>query len=103
MVTVRIGDSEKSLEEAEPHWITQQINQRREDGITSICVKVIIREGSVEMILSTPGCGGGVGRPGQPSSEEKDIIDLWQKQNLNEYEFTPGNLVAFIQQLKKMI
>lgn len=103
MVTVRIGDLEKSLEEAEPHWITQQINRRREDDITSICVQVIIREGSVDMILSTPGCGGGGGRPRQLRPEEREILDLWQKRHLNEDEFTPGNLVAFIQQLKRMI
>jgi hypothetical protein len=90
------------LENVDEHWINQQINRRREDGL-SVCVRVTIKEGDLDMILSTPTCGsgGGGGRPPRP--HEKVVFDLWNRRGLNDAHFTGGNLVAFLKQLERII
>lgn len=97
-IRVRIGETERGLYEADEHWINQQINRRRHDG-QRICVRVFIKDGFLNMILSTPGCpnSGSGGRP--PNPHEKRIFDLWNKLGLNKPEFHAGNVTAFLKQV----
>ncbi len=53
MIRVRIGETEKDLQNVDESWINQQINRRRADGI-SVCVRVIIKDRDLDMALSTP-------------------------------------------------
>ncbi|MBW1741562.1 MAG: hypothetical protein JRJ42_10595 [Deltaproteobacteria bacterium] len=99
MVTIRIGISERDLRSARESWINQQINRRREDG-QSVCVQVIIREGSINMMLSTPSCPGSGGGDWRPNAQEREIINLWKKLGLDKDDFHGGNLVAFLKQLR---
>lgn len=99
MITVRIGINERDLHKASESWINQQINRRREDG-QSVCVQVIIREGEINISLSTPDCPGGGGGTRPPSAQEQEIFDLWDKRGLNKDDFHGGNLVAFLKQMR---
>ncbi|MDP1682073.1 MAG: hypothetical protein Q8L39_09910 [Burkholderiales bacterium] len=98
MSKVRIEDSERTIGEATPQWINEQINRRRADGI-AVCVQVIFDQKPLEFALSTPTCarGGGGGRP--LNQEELKVLSLWEKLHLNTPEFTSGNLVAFLKQV----
>lgn len=101
-ITVHIGNSSLPLEEVDQHWITQQINLRRQDGIDQICVKVSIDEPGINLNLTSKACGGGAGgRP--PNPDEKELIELWKKRRLDELEIKPGQLVAFINELKRSL
>ena len=102
MIKIRIGEEEKVLGSVDESWISQQINRRRADGLT-VCVRVIVKEGELDMILSTPTCeaSGGGGRPPRP--REKTVFDLWNQRGLNDADFTGGNLVAFLKQLKHIL
>jgi len=102
MIKIRIGEEEKVLGSVDESWINQQINRRRADGLT-VCVRVIVKEGELDMILSTPTCeaSGGGGRPPRP--REKTVFDLWNQRGLNDADFTGGNLVAFLKQLKHIL
>jgi hypothetical protein len=99
MITVKIAEEERHLEEVDPQWINQQINARRADGQT-VCVRVTIREGEVDITLSTPTCGpkGPGGRQARP--KESQLFNLWNQRGLDEANFTGGSLVAFLNQLK---
>lgn len=101
MISVKVGNDEKPLDDASPDWIVQQIERRRRDGIT-VCVVVSIRTADLNMHLSTPECAGSArgGRP--PNSAERRILELWQKHGLNEPGFAPGRVVAFLAQLKRV-
>lgn len=101
MITIQIGNDERSLDEASPQWITQEINGRRRDGLF-VCVRVHINTADVQMTLSTPGCSGaGGGRP--PTKREASILDLWREANLNDGDFTAGNVVSFLSRLNRYI
>jgi len=102
MIKIRIGEAERELGSADESWINQQINRRRNDG-QSVCVRVFIKEGDLDMILSTPACAssGNGGRPPRP--HEMRVLNLWNQQRLNESEFTGGNVISFIKQLRNLI
>ena len=98
---IKIGQEERQFDAADERWITQQINHRRADGVTP-CVKITIRQGDLDMLLATCGCpaaGGGGGRP--PNSQEASIFELWKHRGLNAPNFSAGNLVAFLNQIKR--
>ena len=102
MITIRIGSSERTFEQADTAWVVQQINRRKQDGQV-ICVQVIIHNDYLNMSLSTPNCSGagGSGRP--PNNEEQEIFDLWKKRGLNEEGFSVGDLISFLNQLKGVV
>lgn len=101
MNTISIGNDTRPLDQADPEWITQEIIQRRKDGL-SVCVRIQIRTDDLGMTLSTPACGGGGGgRP--PTSRERELLDLWNKHGLNEEGFSPGSVVAFVKQALRLI
>ncbi len=101
MVTVKIGSFEKDLDDVEENWINQQVNGLRRDG-KSVCVLVRIRTDSLNVVLTTPECSVSGGTR-LPNPQEKEIFELWNKRGLNESDFTGGNLVAFIKQLRKIL
>lgn len=98
MIKVRIGESERELSDATPQWINEQIDRRRKDGV-SVCVRVLINTGSMNLALSTPTCGGGGGGGRPPNPEEQQFLSLWEKLHLNTLDFSSGNLVAFLKQV----
>lgn len=103
MITIRIDNREVELSEVDQRWINQQINRRREDGLTP-CVIIKIKEHGIDMILSTPSCEKYLGVSNrQPNKKERKIFDLWKKLNLNNENFSSGNVVAFIKQLDNMV
>lgn len=99
MVTIRIGSDTRQLEDVDESWITQQVGSRQHGG-DRVCVEVRIKEGTVDLSLTTPACASGVGgsRPLRP--DEADIVRLWDKLGLGSDDFTGGNVVAFIKQLR---
>jgi hypothetical protein len=104
MITIKIAEEERQLDTVDEQWINQQISRRRADG-QSVCVRVTIQEGGLDMVLSTPNCGtsGGGGRPRPPRPQEKEVFDLWNQRGLNDADFTSGNLVAFLKQFKRLL
>ena len=102
MVKIKIGEIEKEWSEVDEHWINQQINRRRADGLT-VCVRVIVQKDDLNMILSTPACATSKMRGRTPRPREKELFDLWDKRGLNDADFTGGNLVAFLKQLKNIL
>ncbi len=101
MITIRIGDSERELDTADEHWINEQIRRRRHDN-TPPCVRVSIRKGALDMLLSTPTCGGGGDSNRPPNEQEKEVFELWKKHGLANNDFTGGSVVAFLKQLKNL-
>lgn len=102
MIDIRIGTSSRDIDSIDESWIAEQINRRRTAN-EEVCIEIVFNTENLKMGLSSPKCsrGGGRGRP--PNEQEQNIIDLWNKNHLNTNDFTGGNLIAFIKQLKKLI
>ncbi len=102
-IKVRIGDQERDFSAVTESWISEQLRRRRQDGQT-VCLRVLINTGSLNLNLSTPGCGGGGGGGGRPPSDrEQGIFELWSKRGLNSSDFSPGNVNSFLQQLSRLL
>lgn len=97
-IKVKIGTNERDISEMEPNWISEQIVRRKQDGVP-VCVVVKIESNGLDMSLASGGCptGGGGGRA--PNPQETKIFDLWEKLHLKETDISPGNLIAFLEQM----
>ena len=102
MVMIRIGSDTRRLEDVDESWITQQVNNRRNEGLP-ICLEVTIRTGSLDMKLATPACGPGASGGRAPRPDEAEIFQLWNKLQLGSDDFSGGNVVAFIKQLRRLL
>ncbi len=58
MVTVQIGNEERQLADAIQGWIHEHLNRRRRDQVP-VCVRVRIAEKSVDITVTSAGCGRG--------------------------------------------
>ena len=101
-IIVRIGSSSLPLDQADPHWITQQIIKRRQAG-ESVCASVSINTPALNMVLSTPQCGGGGGNGRPPRPAEQQIFNLWKSHKLDTVDYEPGDFVAFTKQLRRLL
>lgn len=101
MIFVKIGNEEFRWDEVDKSWIARAINERR-TARESVCVQVRISCDDVSVRLTTPNCGGGGGnRP--PTQDEQEIVDLWNRHGLNKNDFSPGNVLAFLQQVSRLV
>ena len=102
MVLVKIGSSELQLESLDEGWLQQQIGRRRQDG-KAVCVRVEIDDSPINIILSTAGCASSGGSSRTLTAQEQRVLDLWFKHHLSEPEFQGTELIAFLQQLRRII
>ena len=101
MSTIRIGADTRRLEDVDESWITQQVGNRQREG-SGICVEVRIRADALDLLLATPACGPGTGGGRRPRPNEIEIIELWNRLGLGSEEFSGGNVVAFVKQLRRI-
>ena len=104
MVTLTIGGSRRELSsraDIEESWITQQVTGRHADG-DDVCATVHVKSGTIDLNLATPACAVGGGSR-QLTSDERRVVDLWLERGLGNVDFTGGNLVAFLNQLFRLI
>ena len=102
MVSIRIGEETRSIADASESWIAQQVNRRRADG-QNVCVEVSINTLGLNIRLATPGCMAGVGGGRPPTANERAVFELWAKRGLDSSNFTGGNLIAFLHQLRRLL
>jgi hypothetical protein len=99
-IRVKIAGIEKDISEVDPNWVNQQINGRRADGEV-VCVQVTIHKDSVNLILITADCPHAIsGSKYILTDIEHEILNLWRKLHLSESNFSGGNLIAFLHQVK---
>ncbi len=57
----------------------------------------------MDLFLTTPGCARGFGGSRPLRGREPEILDLWQKLNLDRARFSCGNVRAFLTQLGRVL
>ncbi len=105
MSTIKIGNDQRDLREADAAWIASEIAGRRKDG-QAVCVFVQINESGANLPLMTPACRVGASRGGrgrEPNAIEVAIIELWNSRGLNSGQVEPGQVIAFVRQLLRLL
>jgi hypothetical protein len=105
MIQIEVAGNKKefsSINDIDEPWINQQINRRQNDNLL-VCVRIYIKQDSVDIGLSTPTCQGRGGSKTQFSSKDTAVYELWQKLGLNKDGFSSGNVIAFLKQLRKIL
>ena len=102
--TITIGGVSKALQDAGNDWIASQLNGRRKDG--PVCVQVVVKAPGVDISLATSACassGGGGGGGRQATPEENQLFALWNEKRLNDADFSLGNLLSFVNEMRRKL
>jgi hypothetical protein len=102
MSTITIGHESRDLADADPQWVNHAILERRRDG-QEVGVIVQLDGDQLTMVLRAPRrvVTGGAGRA--PNLREQEVLGLWAKLGLNDPDFASGNVVAFVQQVRRYL
>jgi len=99
MISIRICDSTKTIDEVTESWVFQQIVNRRNTG-APVWVKVIIEDDLRNMILSTRNSPHSRTTYRPPRGPEKVLLDLWDAMGLNDAGFHPNQLIKFLHKVR---
>lgn len=99
MSTVQIGASSRRLEEADTHWVTEQVLSRRKAG-ENPCVRVSIERENVDLTLRTGNCPVQAGTSRQATPRERELMERWRQSHLDLVDYDVGRLVAFLARLR---
>jgi len=102
MKRIIIGTNEHKLCDVTEGWIERHVRERQAEG-QAVCAQVILKTESVNVALSTPQCshGGGGGR--HPNPREQEVLQIWNHHRLNEMNWTAGDFVSFVKQVRRFV
>ena len=100
MISLKIGNEERTNENIEERWIAQQIRKRNGQPV---CIKLIIREGDVNARFSSRACSrsGGGGNGPIPNRKERQLFKLWDQKGLNGMNINPGMVISFLKEYEE--
>jgi hypothetical protein len=101
MIRVSVGETDRDIRDVNVPWLRERIEDMRRKGVP-VCVRVTIKSGDLDMILSTLGCPASSGGNRPPRPKEKEVFDLWEKRGLNLDDFNIGQLNAFLSEIKHL-
>jgi len=98
-VRIVIGSSERYINNIDSNWINEQVNRRRNEDVP-VCVRIHIDEGDINLSLATSDCPSSTGVRRTLTGSEDEVLKLWNQLHLSEADFSSGNLLAFLKQLR---
>lgn len=99
MKSISIAGDERSLSSATPGWMRDSARAFTSRGL-NLCVRVSISDGTVDLLLSTPGCNDRARGHRELNNEEQKIIDLWVNRGLDQIDVNIDQLIAFVSEIK---
>ncbi len=99
--SIIIGDDSRSLNDNYESWLNEKIREAQDQGKEP---SIIIKLGGLINLELLINCSsdGGRGR-GRFSSQQQEIIDLWQESRASECPVKFGLLNAFLKRLRKLL
>jgi hypothetical protein len=104
MITIKIGNNERSDGDINALWIKDQVNARSKEG-DKICVLFKVNCGDVNLNLPSRDCPkfeGGGGGDRKLSAKEEHILDEWKKKGFPVEDVNPGMVISFWEFLKRV-
>lgn len=102
MISIKIAEVKRDVKDLADSWIHEQIRQRQAEGM-QVCVRVFVKTGNVDLMLSSAGCSKVSGEGRQATEQENRIMLLWSKFDLDSSPVHSGRLVAFLSQVKDLV
>ena len=101
-VQITIGDETLTYAQASKDWINKSFAHAKQEGYVP-CVRVQILEPGIAMGLITPNCASVGGGGGTLSAAQKEIHEAWIRHHLSSTHYTGGNLIAFLNELERLV
>lgn len=101
MSSISINGDDRHLP-ADKDWIAQRINGLRQDGV-AVCVIVRVASPQATLTLASAACGTGGGGGRAPNAREQRIFDAWNKRGLGNGDVTAGDVIAFLNDLERLL
>ena len=100
-VTVTFGTAAAANDAVTGGWIQAQMRTQDEAG-QPICAHVLVEGGDISVSLPVGNCTSG-GRGGRAlNAAETEVVDLYRRRHLDQPQFSPGELEAFIRQAMRL-
>lgn len=98
-VTIQVGTQRLPWEEFTMSWLTDQLRRQ-----ASRCVRIEVDHPDANLLLRSGGCPPASARSTRPPNrKEQAIFDLWDYRGMHDAAWAPGNLNAFLQQLRGLL
>lgn len=105
MIRIKIGESERELDNADAQWVTEQVRGYKRANGSLPCVRVRVDESQATINLIAANCarstGGGGGVP-QWNQAESEVLEWWKRLHMDGFTWTQGNLQAFVEKLRQL-
>jgi hypothetical protein len=101
-IRIIIDEMERYLAQADKHWIVNQIERRKRDN-GRVCVQIVIQQGGMDLRLMSADCPRGNAAGRQATDHEQEVFDLWNKFGLKDQGIEGGHVVAFLNQLNRIV
>jgi hypothetical protein len=102
VVTVTIAGMSFPLDKVSDSWVSQMLAEARKQH-QAVCVRVHIDEPGAQLTLATSACSGLGGGSRRANPLEERIIAEWQRRELQQGDFPPGKLHAFLHELPRLL
>jgi len=99
MIKVIINEQDRIWDSSQAGWLNGTINELQKAG-EPVCVRVLIEYGDINLCLSAGSCptGGAGGR--KLNARELDIVEHWNRLNIEDTPLDGGKFVAFLSQVR---
>lgn len=101
-IRVFIDEMERDVSQADTHWIVSQIKQRKRDNGRA-CVQILIRQSDLNLRLTSADCPQEKAVPRKAKPQEQEVFDLWNKFVSKDQGIEGGHVVAFLNQLRRLV
>lgn len=100
MVTVKVSDQSKALQQVTPEWLRKIISKNRLMGVTN-CVNIGIDSENARLQLYA-NCDGKTAS--KPSNDiESRIVFLWDELVLNKHDLEPDAIYDFLKRMDEWV
>lgn len=101
-IRIFIDEMERDISQADTHWVVSQIKQRLCDN-GRVCVQILIRQGDLNLRLTSADCPQEKAVPRKAKPHEQEVFDLWNKFVSKDQDIEGGHVVAFLNQLRRIV
>lgn len=98
MIKIIIGNTTRDYDNYSHDWVYQQINNRRKLNLP-VCIQITIKHNEVDIILSAGECPSGNPAQRESRPRENELFDMWEKYELKQNDFSPKQLVKFLDKI----